>query len=244
MSLRTLFGLIGKQGEAITDAASAALAAKNPELALQVDRDELERNLRTIATEFSEAETKLKGEEANVAAFQKQLDQEYAAAELLSDPSKANALDILTKDIEKNETRMVGAKAKRDSALNIVNELKSAKDQVLDAIKKFDDKAEDALMHLHSAQADAQAAESTRRAEDIIHSATKTSGLDTSLSAIEKKAADLHAKADVDHTMVSLHTPESEKNADVVAAMAAASAGSALNETAAERLARLKANRG
>ena len=52
MSLRTLFGLLGKQGEAITDAASAALAARNPELAIQVDRDELESNIRIIATEL------------------------------------------------------------------------------------------------------------------------------------------------------------------------------------------------
>lgn len=242
MSLRTLFGLLGKQGEAITDAASAALAAKNPELAIQVDRDELERNLRIIATELSNAETKLKAEAEDVVKLQAQLDQKYKAAEILAaDSTKETALDLLTREIEKDEKRMVKEQLERDSAQKIVTEMKAAKDQVLDALKKFDDKASDALMELKTAQADQKAAESTRRAEEIISSAVKTSGLDTSLGALHKKAADLKAKADVDRTMVGLHTPESEKNADVQAALAAAAAGTGLNETPKERLARLLA---
>jgi hypothetical protein len=244
MSLRTLFGLLGKQGEAMTDAASAALAARNPELAIQVDRDELERNLRIIATELSNAETKLKAEVEDVVKLQAQIDQKYKAAEILAaDATKNEALDILTKEIEKDEKRMVKEKLESDSALKIVTEMKAAKDQVLDALKKFDDKASDALMELKTAQADQKAAESTRRAEEIISSAVKTSGLDTSLGALHKKAADLKAKADVDRTMVGLHTPESAKNADIQAALNAASAGTGMNETATERLARLKAKK-
>jgi hypothetical protein len=244
MGLRTLFGLLGKQGEAMTDAASAALAARNPELAIQVDRDELERNLRIIATELSNAETKLKAEAADVTTLQTQLNQKYAAADILAaDPTKEVALDVLTKEIDKDEKRMLKEKIERDSAQKIVTEMKAAKDQVLDALKKFDDKAGEALMELQTAQADQKAAQTTRRAEEIISSAVKTSGLDTSLSALHKKASDLKAAADVDRTMVGLHTPESEKNADVQAAMAAAAVGAGLNETAVERLARLKAKR-
>ena len=244
MSLRTLFGLLGKQGEAITDAASAALAARNPELAIQVDRDELERNLRIIATELSNAETKLKAEEADVVNLQAQLDQKYKAADILAaDPSKDAALDILTKEIEKDEKRMIKEKLERDSAQKIVTEMTAAKNQVLEALKKFDEKASDALMELKTAQADQKAAESTRRAEEIISSAVKTSGLDTSLGALHKKAADLKAKADVDRTMVGLSTPESEKNSDIQAALAAAAAGTGLNESAQDRLARLRANK-
>jgi hypothetical protein len=244
MGISKLFKLLGLESEAAIDNMTATIGAEKPELLAKMDRDALEANLSTIATELASASEKLRQDDARITAEQATIDQEMRAAEnLAAQPGKDDALDLLTKKIETDQASLDHDKAMRAMDQKAVTELTNAKDEIVRALKAFDEKTKDAIADLRSAQAESASANATRRVEELISNTVKTTGLDTAIGAFAKKAAEARAHAEVDRTMVGLNHSEVEKNADIQNAMAAVSGGGGSLETGAERLARLRAAR-
>jgi phage shock protein A len=240
MSFKKLFAMLTGQGQAAIDSATMALEAANPEVAIKVDKQEIEDNLRTIAISLAQAEEKLKAEEAEVVVTQAKIDKDLKAAEILIGQGNEDKANILMSEVEKLKNTMAHEKRERDSALLIVKNFHEAKDKLLKTLNEYDEKSSEVVSVLQEAKSERESAKAIRESEALSSSQTNLTNVNSSLASMTAMAAKLRAQADVDRTMTDLNKPVAEKDSDIAAALAQVETGSATKETATERLARLR----
>lgn len=249
--------LVGVKKDQAVQAGIEALVRWDPKGATEAELRSMEEHLDELGLQVAEARVSLKREQQEADAVKTLLNQRMAVAETLqnqaageTDPGKkagiekslATVLDLLeqmTPDVERETQDVVDA----ESFLVLLEKTYADAGAKLKAARSELERAERDMKRAEQQREQAERqAEMARRAAGLSQT---TSGLNVALKAMKDSAAKDLASAEAANAKAKLLTPTKpeEEDPNIAAALAAVS-GTATPQSAAERLAALKAKMG
>lgn len=237
--------LVAKHGQKLGDTIFAFLAAKDPETALEVDRDKLEDDLRNTAVKLAEANRKNAEAQAALAKLQKDIANDQAAAGVLLDKLEKGQIDEgtvteFTDNLEDMQKRLPEAEQDAADAKELADTLNEIVEMVKSRLVDFDRQASAAKRDLERARAekDRQEMRATQQAEvkAIRDGVGRTS---TALGALGQKATQLRDEAAAVKTVADVNGQANARANAVEEARRIAAGTTTQGESAADRLRRL-----
>lgn len=193
--------LVIKHLGALGNNIAAAIANFDPETATEADRDALAARLRDVAMKFSAADNSMKKEQKDVDTLRAQIDSDLIVAASLGDRLAAGTVDEATvnlflDELEQAKARLPQEEAEAQEAQAFLDEIKSIMDAISTQLTQFDAVAAKTKRELAQAQTRLQQQEMREQQSADLRAAAGNGNPSTALGALQKKAANLQAKAD------------------------------------------------
>lgn len=193
--------LVVKHLGALGSNIAAAIANFDPETATEADRDALAARLRDVAMKFSAADNSLKKEQKDVDTLRSQIDSDMIVAASLGERLAAGTVDEATvnlflDELEQAKTRLPQEEAEAQEAKEFLEEIKAIMDAISTQLTQFDAVAAKTKRELEQAKTRLQQQEMREQQSAELRAAAGNGNPSTALGALQKKAANLQAKAD------------------------------------------------
>ena len=232
--------LFGKRIDQAGNEMANAEAMKNPELAIELDRETIAAEVKQQALALAQARIKLKAEEDDVVRWQALVDTDTAAMATLEERlaagtiTEAQAVTFLD-NFEKEKTRLQVEIEERDAAIEFLTEMEEVVAQLTKQLDSFDSAAKEAINNAELAKARFNLQKMREQNAKIVSNAGKGIGSVGGIGALRSATAGLTAETEASKIVSSV----SEKSVSEQKAIDDIRAGSAVKESLADRIKRL-----
>lgn len=192
--------LVSQHFSSLGDSVAQAIAAFDPEVATQADRDQLEDKLRQTAVKLAQAREAFNKEHRDVVNLMKLIESdtnalktinERLAAGTISESSVSHFLD----ELEANKAKLPQEQQEEESAKSYMDQLQQLVDSISDSLQKFDDRAKKAKQDLANAQAQIELNQLQQQRQAELNDLANLKSNSTALDALAKKASKLQSQA-------------------------------------------------
>lgn len=237
--------LLAKHGQKLGDTLFSFLAAKDPETALEVDREKLEDDLRGAALKLAEARRLSAAATAKLDSLRASIEGDQKAAVVLLEKFELKEVDEatltqFTDNLEDMQASLPDIERDAQDAKELADSIGEVVDLVKERLADFDQQAAQATRALARARSEKERQEmrAAQQAEvEALRSGTGTTS--SALGSLGKMAAKLNDEAEAMKVVADVTQAPLDRANAVEEARRIASGTAAVSETAAQRLRRL-----